>query len=64
MEYLLYGLSKDNKERYMEDILTVSDNMARIDTIKAIAKKDGFHSFRVATYSGEAPDFTNVLNNL
>lgn len=63
MEILVYGLEQGETRDYMETLLhskckTESD----IKKVIAYAKKQGYHSFRVATYNGEAPDFTKVFN--
>jgi hypothetical protein len=62
-EILLYGLAKDATESYMEDLLATNcKNEQDIEKVIAVAKQHGFHSFRVAYYNGEKPDFTKVLN--
>jgi hypothetical protein len=61
-EILLYGIPKDETERYTESLLSTKCKSAQdIERIKQVAAKDGFHSFRVATWDGSAPDFTKVL---
>jgi len=63
-EYLLYGLRAGETERYTEELLAsrlASEEAA--NAIIEIAKLDGFHSFRVATYDGAPPDFTKVLRS-
>lgn len=62
MEYLLYGLAENETRNYMETLLLVTDDKARLEKIKQYAIDKGFHSFRIATYNGEKPDFTKVLN--
>ena len=62
MEYLLYGLEKDETRDYMESLLLVTTDKNKLDTIKNYAAVKGYHSFRIATYAGEKPDFNNVLN--
>lgn len=61
-EYLLYGLHKDESRDYMETLLLVTKDKNQIDRVIKIASVDGWHSFRTATYNGEAPNFTNTLN--
>jgi hypothetical protein len=61
-EYIVYGLAKDATERYMEELLLVTTEKANIDKVRKLASAEGWHSFRVATYNGEAPNFTNTLN--
>lgn len=62
MDYLLYAIPAGAKERWQEDLLTCTPDEARIEHVKALAAKDGYHGFRVATYRGEAADFSKVLN--
>ena len=37
-------------------------NAADVAKVKAAASRDGWHSFRVATYNGEAPNFAKAVN--
>ena len=61
-QILVYGLPADETERYTESLLAETcRTQADIDKVKAAAGKDGWHSFRVATWNGEAPDFTKVI---
>ena len=62
MEYLLYGLESNETRDYMETLLLVTDDKARLEKIKQYAIDKGFHSFRIATYNGGKPDFTKTLN--
>ena len=63
MEYLVYGLPKGETERYTEQLLgTDLRNQSQIQQIIDAAKRDGWHSFRVATYNGEPPNFVKALN--
>ena len=63
METLVYGIPKGETERYMEVLLSTQLETAEaIEALKQRAAKDGFHSFRVTTFDGSAPDFSNVLN--
>ena len=61
-EYMLYGLRQGQTERYMEELLIATKEQETIDYVKDLATQEGFHSFRVATWNGEAPNFTNTLN--
>lgn len=60
---LVYGLPKGCAERWQESLLAEScrnaDDVARV---KAAASKDGWHSFRVTTWNGDAPDFAATLS--
>lgn len=61
-EYLLYGLPHGQTERYTELLLIATTDRAIIDRVRGLAERDGFHSFREVTYSGEAPDFSKTIN--
>lgn len=61
-ETLLYGLPKDATERYQEVLLLTNATAGLIEKVKAMAAKDGFHSFRVAEIDlAVAPDFRRIL---
>jgi hypothetical protein len=63
-ETVLYGLPKDAKERYEEVLLLTNATPATIERVKALASKDGFHSFRVAVIDLTIPpDFTKVVRH-
>ena len=61
-EILLYGLRATNTERYQEELLTVATTVERVRQVTELAKSQGFHSFRVATYNGQAPDFAVTVS--
>jgi hypothetical protein len=62
-EILLYGLAKGETERYTEELLATNcKNEQDIEKVIAVAKQHGFHSFRVAYYNGEKPNFIQALN--
>lgn len=61
-EYLLYGLAHDESRDYMQTLLLVTHDQKQIDRVIEIASKEGWHSFRTATYNGEAPNFANTVN--
>ena len=61
-EFLLYGLEQGETRDYMETLLlSGAKTMAEIDRVIKLATDAGFHSFRVATYSGEAPNFAKAV---
>lgn len=63
METLIYGLAKGETKSYMETLLsTKASTQADIEKIIKVATEHGFHSFRIAYYNGEAPDFINTIN--
>jgi hypothetical protein len=65
-EILIYGLARGETRDYMEDILanfaSSANDAANIEKVKTAAIAAGFHSFRVATYNGEAPNFAKAVN--
>ena len=62
-ELLLYGLEQGETREYMETLLlSGAKTMAEIEQVIKLATDAGFHSFRVATYSGEAPNFAKTIN--
>ena len=61
-EYIVYGLAKGETRDYMTELLLVTTDPANIEKVKKLARADGFHSFRVSTFNGEAPDFTKTVN--
>lgn len=63
MEILIYGLEQGQTEQYMETLLsTQCKTDGDIQAVIKKAKAHGFHSFRVTTYNGEAPDFVATIN--
>jgi hypothetical protein len=62
-ELLLYGLEQGETRDYMETLLlSGAKTMAEIDRVIKLATDAGFHSFRVATYNGEKPNFAKAVN--
>lgn len=65
MEILIYGLEQGENRAYMESLLSTQCKTAsEIQAVIKKAKAHGFHSFRVTTYNGEAPDFVATLTNI
>ena len=66
MEILIYGLEKGETQSYKEDLLACfisgANDATNISKVKEAASAAGFHSFRVATYNGEAPNFAKAVN--
>lgn len=61
-ETILYGLPKGATERYEEVLLLANATPEKIERVKVLATRDGFHSFRVAEIDlSVAPDFTKVV---
>ena len=62
-ELLLYGLAQGETRDYMETLLLSNGKtLEQIEKVKELAANAGFHSFRVATYNGEAPNFAKAVN--
>jgi len=65
-EILIYGLEHGETRDYMETLLAnfpATDKAAQnVERVKEAASAAGFHSFRVATYNGEAPNFAKAVN--
>lgn len=62
-EFLLYGLEQGETREYMETLLySGAKTLAQIEKVMQLATDSGFHSFRVATYNGEPPNFAKVVN--
>jgi hypothetical protein len=61
-EILVYGLERGENRDYMETLLATNCKTAQdIERVKAAASAQGWHSFRVATYNGEAPNFAKAV---
>ena len=62
-ELLLYGLEHGETREYMETLLlSGAKTLAEIERVQALATDCGFHSFRVSSYNGEAPNFAKAVN--
>jgi hypothetical protein len=61
-ETVLYGIPKGLTERYEEVLLLTKATPEKIEQVKLLAARDGFHSFRVAHVDlSVAPDFTKAV---
>jgi hypothetical protein len=64
-EVIVYGLAKEATQDWQEDLLACfpdsANTAANIAKVKEAASAQGFHSFRIAGYNGEAPNFTKAL---
>lgn len=62
MEILIYALPANESRDYMEQLISSRcKTAADIEKVKAAATAAGWHSFRVATYNGEAPNFAKAV---
>ena len=63
METLVYGLEPNETRDYMESLLASNcKNENDVKKVISAASQQGYHSFRVAYYNGEKPNFSNTLN--
>lgn len=64
-EILIYGLAKDETQDYMEQLLACfkdsANTLINIERVKVAASEHGFHSFRIASYNGEKPNFAGTV---
>ena len=64
-EILIYGLERGETHRYTEALLAnfpkTDKAVENIEKVKAAASAQGYHSFRVATYNGEPPNFAAAI---
>tara|TARA_R110000868_G_scaffold3064_1_gene20567 strand:- start:375 stop:575 length:201 start_codon:yes stop_codon:yes gene_type:complete len=59
---LIYGLERGENREYMETLLaTTCKTDSDIAKVKAAASAQGWHSFRVTTYDGGAPNFAKAV---
>ena len=62
-EILIYALERGETRRYTEHLIsTQCQTAADIEKVKTAASAAGFHSFRVTTYDGSAPNFAMAIN--
>ena len=65
-EILIYGLAKDATQDYQEALLACfpsgKNDALNIEKVKQAASEAGFHSFRVTSWNGSAPNFACAVN--
>jgi hypothetical protein len=62
-QILVYGLELGETRDYMESLLASNcRDSSDVEKVKAAASAAGFHSFRVTTYDGSAPNFAKAVN--
>ena len=62
-EILIYGLPNGETRAYREELLSVKcQTKTDIEAVKAAATEAGYHSFRVAYYNGEKPNFKKAIS--
>lgn len=58
MELILWGIPKGETDSlYAQVLYTQAKTEADIERIKALASKDGWHSFSIQRIDGTIPDF-------
>lgn len=64
-EILIYGLAQNESHDYMEDLLACfksgANDALNIERVQAAASEEGYHSFRIAFYNGEKPNFEKAV---
>ena len=60
-ETLIYALEKNETRDYMETLIAHGVNL-NISAIKTAAAAMGWHSFRIAYFNGEKPNFAKAIN--
>lgn len=62
-ETLIYALSSGDNMSWQEQLISSQcKNEADVQKVIAAASADGWHSFRIAYFNGEAPDFAAAVN--
>ena len=62
-ETLIYALPPGETRDYMEELISTQCNTGDdIARVKAAAGAAGYHSFRIAYFNGEKPNFLAALN--
>ena len=62
-ETLIYALSSGDNMSWQEQLISSHcKNDADVQKVIAAASADGWHSFRVAYFNGEAPNFAATVN--
>ena len=62
-ETLIYALSSGDNQPWQEQLISSRCKTdADVKKVIAAASADGWHSFRVAYFNGEAPNFAAAIN--
>lgn len=63
VELRVYGLPRDEERTYMESLLWDEiTSKQELEMVLSMAKAEGYHSLRVASFNGEKPDFLKTLS--
>jgi hypothetical protein len=64
-EILIYGVPRGESCDCMESLLACfkcgANDALNIERVKAAASEEGYHSFRLAYYNGEKPNFEKAI---
>jgi hypothetical protein len=64
-EILIYGVPRGESCNHMESLLACfksgANDALNIERVKAAASEEGYHSFRIAFYNGEKPNFEKAV---
>jgi hypothetical protein len=64
-EILIYGVPQNETRDYMESLLACfkcgANDALNIERVKTAASEAGYHSFRLAYYNGEKPNFEKAI---
>jgi len=61
-DILIYALRKGETRAFMEELIsTKCQNEQHVEKVKKAAAAEGYHSFRVTTYDGQAPNFLSSI---
>ena len=61
-QILIYGLPHGETRDYMEQLLATNcRNASDVDRVKTVATAEGWHSIRVTTWDGSAPNFVKTV---
>ena len=62
-ETLIYALSSGDNMSWQEQLISSQCKTdADVQKVIAAASADGWHSFRIAYFNGEAPNFAAAIN--
>ena len=62
-EILIYALSSGDNMSWQEQLISSQCKTdADVQKVIAAASADGWHSFRIAYFNGEAPNFSAAVN--
>ena len=60
-EYVLWGTPAGQTDALYARPLTCTADLARVNQVREMATRDGWHSFRVQALDGSRPDFAAAV---